>query len=257
MAGGEVKKGMSREEAGKLYEQLRKNMESKFGKGELDSIIQKEKQRVRREQAAAKTKVSGTRPTGVAAAEAYPAIRRGSGAQAAMLFVVFFAVMKMGISLMEASGIASVSNASASVVGTAAPGVSAGYSREEAKVLTALDERRVKLEERSAGLDRREAEMERRDREFAARLTQIRDLTERLKSDRLQNDHRKNAQLDQLANVYGSMNPAEAAQLMDQLDVTIALSLIERMPEKRIGQILSLMSPERALTMTRMLSNKQ
>ena len=43
---------------------------------------------------------------------------------------------------------------------------------------------------------------------------------------------------------------------MEQLDVTIALSLIERMPEKRIGQILALMSPERALSITRMLSGK-
>jgi flagellar motility protein MotE (MotC chaperone) len=43
---------------------------------------------------------------------------------------------------------------------------------------------------------------------------------------------------------------------MEQLDVQIALSLIERMPEKKIGQILALMSKERALTLTKMLSGK-
>ena len=47
MAGIEAKKSMSREEAGKLYEQLRKNMEGKFGKSGRESIIQKEKARVR------------------------------------------------------------------------------------------------------------------------------------------------------------------------------------------------------------------
>ena len=58
-----------------------------------------------------------------------------------------------------------------------------------------------------------------------------------------------------LANVYGSMNPQEAATLIEKLDSQIALGLITRMPEKRIGQILALMSPEKALTMTKMLSN--
>lgn len=258
MANNEAKKRMSREEASKLYDQLRKNMEAKFGKNGLETMIQKEKRRVVQEQAAAGVRtgggggaVKGPRP------QAVP-LRRGSGAQAAILFVVLFAVLKMGLSLMEASGLATVSSASATMASArgADLGLMAGFSREEVKVLTSLDERRVKLEERSRNLDQRESEIERRDREYAARLTQIRDLTEKLKADRQQNERKKNSQLDQLANVYGSMNPAEAAQLMDQLDVTIALSLIERMPEKRIGQILSLMSPERALTITRMLSNK-
>ncbi len=53
------------------------------------------------------------------------------------------------------------------------------------------------------------------------------------------------------------MNPKEASLLIEQLDITIALGLLERMPEKRIGQILSLMSPDRALTITRMLSGRQ
>jgi flagellar motility protein MotE (MotC chaperone) len=47
-----------------------------------------------------------------------------------------------------------------------------------------------------------------------------------------------------------------AVQLIEQLDVAIALSLIERMPEKGIGQILALKSPGRAPLITRMLSNK-
>ena len=52
------------------------------------------------------------------------------------------------------------------------------------------------------------------------------------------------------------MNPQEAAQLIEQLDVTIALGLIEKMPEKRIGQILATMKPEKALALTKLLSGK-
>ena len=77
-----------------------------------------------------------------------------------------------------------------------------------------------------------------------------------LKGDREKNDKKRSTQLEQLSNVYGSMDPKEAATLIEQLDVTIALSLLERMPEKRIGQILALMNPQRALVITRMLSGK-
>jgi flagellar motility protein MotE (MotC chaperone) len=52
------------------------------------------------------------------------------------------------------------------------------------------------------------------------------------------------------------MNPAEAAALLEQLDTPIALELLGRMPGKRIGQILALMTSERALTLTRMLSGR-
>ena len=88
------------------------------------------------------------------------------------------------------------------------------------------------------------------------RLTELKELSERLKAEREKGEKQRNVQLDQLANVYGSMNPPEAAHLLEQLDINIAHSLIQRMPEKRIGQILSLMNAERALELTNRLSSK-
>ena len=123
-------------------------------------------------------------------------------------------------------------------------------------MLKQLDAKRVELEERVAKIDKREQEMNLKEQEFVARLSEIRELTEKLKVSRQKNAAQRNSKLEQLSNVYGSMNPTEAAQLIEQLDVTIALSLLERMPEKRIGQILSLMSADRALTITRMLSSR-
>jgi flagellar motility protein MotE (MotC chaperone) len=79
-------------------------------------------------------------------------------------------------------------------------------------------------------------------------------MTTALKLDRDKSDKKRNTQIEQLANVYGSMDPKEAASLIEQLDITIALNLLQKMPEKRIAQILALMNPERALGITRMLS---
>ena len=78
-----------------------------------------------------------------------------------------------------------------------------------------------------------------------------------MKLEREKSDKKRNTQLDQLANVYGSMNPPEAAHLLEQLDIHVALSLVERMPEKRIGQILALMDASRALELTNLLSKRK
>jgi flagellar motility protein MotE (MotC chaperone) len=105
-------------------------------------------------------------------------------------------------------------------------------------------------------LDERESELEKRDKEFVARQSELKELTDIIRSDRDRGEKKRSSQLEQLSNVYGSMNPPEAAALIEQLDVNIALGLLERMPEKRIGQILALMNPERALSITKMLSGR-
>jgi flagellar motility protein MotE (MotC chaperone) len=180
--------------------------------------------------------------------------RRGDGQALALMVFACLGCAKIALSAVEASGIVKVEEARAVVVQAPA---GPRWTKEEAKVLTSLDARRVDLEERSARIEKREEEFSVRERELAVRLTELKDLTERLKLEREKGDKQRNTQLDQLANVYGSMNPPEAAQLLQQLDIQVCLSLIERMPEKRMGQILSLMNPQRALELTNLLSKRK
>lgn len=280
------KKGMSREEAAQLYETLKQRMEQKYGKKGLQQLIDQEKGKAsaasgggtptaaqRIAHAAASMAGAANAPGGANSAVGAVSSRlgqtmniardsfqlpRGSGFSGALLLIVACSVLKLGMTVMEATGVLSVAPASAAIASQMQPikSYQPGFSREEMRVLTQLDARRTELEERRKKLDERGADLDRKDREFAARLTELRELTQKLAGDRVKDDRKRHAQLDQLANVYGSMNPKESAELIEQLDVTIALQLIERMPEKRIGQILSMMSPERALAITRMLSGK-
>lgn len=265
---------MTREQAEALYKELQQRMtnkivaEKKSGKASDDSQeIAALKEAVLKRAAAEnspQSKVTKARVREAVAqdvlSEPMPRYRASSsrGQVAAFSFVVFFAVAKTVMSGLEFAGIGNVEPVEASVVTPpkfAAPST-LGYGPEEVKLLTALDARRMDLDEDEKQLKLKQDQLDTRDREFTVRLTELRDMTEQLKLERTKNSQKKNAQLDQLANVYGSMNPQEAAQLMGQLDITIALSLIERMPEKRIGQILALMNPEKALSLTRMLSEK-
>lgn len=259
------KKTMSREDAAELYRDLQKAMaKTKGAKGrpastgssgiDAKAIAESIKSAMRRDE----QQGMGEPAPSMMASERPMPTRISKGQYSAICFVLLFAGFKVVLSAMESSGFASVTPAEAAIA--SAPRVqvnaAAGFSKEDMKILTALDTRRAELEERNKKLDDRQADLDRRDREFATRMTQLRELTERLSSERDKSEKKRSGQLDQLANVYGSMNPPEAAALIEQLDVQIALSLLERMPEKRIGQILALMSPERALAITKMLSGK-
>lgn len=197
--------------------------------------------------------------------------RRFSGSQgqrSAVFMVIGLAVFKVLLSGLEAMGVGSVEYANAAMqrqgsqqmvsqqVNGQASVNSGKFSPEEVAVLTALDSRRAELEKRSKRLDQKEEELKLRDQESAVRLTQLRDLTNRLKLDRESNETDKRQKMEQLANVYSSMNPPEAAGLMEQLDVTIALELLSKLPEKRIAQILGLMRQEKALLLTKMMSER-
>lgn len=230
------RKTLSREQAAELYRDLQKAMHSVAKKKGAPSTTEEGETRSSPRQ------------------EYLPG---QSGAAMAVFFVAGIALFKVFLSGLEALGVASVSPAQASIsISSRIQGSAGPMSKEELRILTSLDTRRVELEERAHKLDDRESDIGRRDKEFLAKIAQLKELTATLRTERDKNEKKKNLQLDQLANVYGSMSPNEAAALMEQLDITIALSLIERMPEKRIGQILALMDAERALAITRMLSGK-
>ncbi len=256
------KKGLSREQAAELYGDLQRSMakmlknEAEYLKGD---VKQQPSKKMQTSAAIKRTASAGVNFGNNLISRA--GMNRGTAK--ALALVVGFAFVKVILSAFEFAGIASVSSVEASYMNVAnmpklaAVNQSGNFSKEELQVLTALDARRAELENRDKRLDEREQDLLKKDKEFALRITQLRELSDKLSSERAKGDRKQDTQMDQLANVYGSMNPQEAAKLMEQLDIVTAMSLISRMPEKRIAQILSTMTPERALEITRMLSGKR
>ena len=131
------------------------------------------------------------------------------------------------------------------------------WSPAEKDVLTQLDARRVELERRKEALDRREGDLKNQAQIITERLAELRGLTAKMQELRKEREHKQEGRLAQLANVYGAMEPAEASNLIARLDDGIALELLERMPEKRMGQVLSFMEKGRAVDLTKLLTEKK
>lgn len=126
----------------------------------------------------------------------------------------------------------------------------------EQQLLNELDARRSELAKRAQNLDEKEAELKNQSQALAEKLAQLKSLTEKVQQVRTEKDNQYEARLEQLAQVYGSIAPNEAAPLVAKLDEETALALLKRMPSKRIGQILSQMEPQRAVELTKVLTLK-
>lgn len=262
-------KKLTREQANELYDNLQKTMTAMFPKKnqKISDSTTQTSAKVAASEVAAKAASKAAYPkTGAATkntqsllANRGSAIRMGkrrmNGNGSAVVMLAFFCCAKVGLSALEATGVGRVEPVEAAVMRPLPKGPQ--WSKEEAKILTALDTRRVELEERGARIEQRESDFGAKERELALRLTELKELSDKLRTEREKGDKQRGSQLEQLANVYGSMNPPEAAHLLEQLDIQVSLSLIERMPEKRIGQILALMNPQRALELTNMLSQRK
>jgi flagellar motility protein MotE (MotC chaperone) len=131
------------------------------------------------------------------------------------------------------------------------------WSLQEKDILTQLDSRRVELEKRKDALDKREQEVKNQAQALVERLAELRGLTSKLQELRKEREHKQEGRMAQLANVYGGMEPQEASNLLSRLEDPIALELLERMPEKRMGQVLSFMEKGRAVDLTKLLTEKK
>jgi len=63
--------------------------------------------------------------------------------------------------------------------------------------------------------------------------------------------------LDQLARIYQSMKPKQAAPVFEQLDIDVQLAVARRMRERSTAQILAAMTPEGAARLSMALAGKK
>jgi flagellar motility protein MotE (MotC chaperone) len=60
-------------------------------------------------------------------------------------------------------------------------------------------------------------------------------------------------ELDRIVAFYGNMRPEEAARLLDEMDMSVTLEIFVGMTERKVAEIMPLMNPVRARSITRIL----
>ena len=150
--------------------------------------------------------------------------------------------------------------ASAARLASAAPAGEAAPRAEKADVRALLDavaKRNTELDARERELADRKERLEIFEHDVTAKIASLEEIEKRLLARSKEASAAMQAAGDSLAKIYAAMKPSDAAPILDQLDDATVLMIFGRMKEKQVGEILPLMSRDKAIVLTRSLADRR
>lgn len=123
-------------------------------------------------------------------------------------------------------------------------------------MLEELSRRQAELDQREKTVATREQKLALYEKDVTEKIAQLEQVGKSLKEELKKSNAVSDDAAASLAKVYGAMKPAEAAPILDQLDEATALRILTRMKEKQVGEILPLMTRDRAIVLTRSLAGR-
>ncbi|MEB2285774.1 MAG: hypothetical protein B6D46_10990 [Polyangiaceae bacterium UTPRO1] len=157
-----------------------------------------------------------------------------------------------------ASSAAAKGDAGAAVAAaaTAAP-ADLGAARPDVRtLLAALEKRQAELDAREREVASKEERLALYEKDVSAKVASLEEIEKRLSGRARAVSQAGDASAESLAKIYAAMKPESAAPILDRLDDPTVLTIFRRMKEKQVGEILPLMSRERAIALTQALAER-
>jgi len=129
-------------------------------------------------------------------------------------------------------------------------------SQSEVRLLQALADRRKVLDSREYGLNQREGLLkaaEQRLIDKQAELTQMRNEVKALLN---QVDEQEAKKINNLVKLYENMKPHDAARILNDLELSVLMGVVQRMNVRRLAPVLAAMDPDKARAVTRSLAQR-
>ena len=123
-------------------------------------------------------------------------------------------------------------------------------------LIKALEQRNLDLDKRAEQLDLKDQRLRIIEREVSEMLKKYTKLRDEVGQKEKGLQQKQEGQIGRLAKMYESMPAEDAAVRMEQMEESLALSLLARIKEKTAAQILSGMSPAKAAKFSEKLSKK-
>jgi flagellar motility protein MotE (MotC chaperone) len=124
-------------------------------------------------------------------------------------------------------------------------------------LLEALERRQAELDAREREVASKEERLALYEKDVTAKVASLEEIEKRLSTRAKAATQAVDAAAESLAKIYGGMKPEAAAPILDHLDDTTVLTIFRRMKEKQVGEILPLMTRERAIALTQALADRQ
>ncbi len=130
-------------------------------------------------------------------------------------------------------------------------------TKSEIDTLQRLSERRGQIEKREQDVAAREGLMKAGESRIDGKIAQLQELEKTIQALLGKYDKQKQAEIEQLVKIYGTMKPRDAAQIFDTLDMPILVAVVQTMPTAKAAERMALMSREKARLLTEELSTKK
>jgi flagellar motility protein MotE (MotC chaperone) len=138
-----------------------------------------------------------------------------------------------------------------------APKAATGAKSDVRTLLESLERRQAELDAREREVKGREERLALYEKDVTAKVASLEEIEKRLSARAKAATQAVDAAAESLAKIYGTMKPEAAAPILDRLDDPTVLTIFRRMKEKQVGEILPLMTRERAIALTQALADRQ
>jgi len=130
-------------------------------------------------------------------------------------------------------------------------------SPAEIEVLQELSARRTQLDQRAGELEQREVVLQAVEKRIDEKIAKLETLQKNIQSTVDKQNAADDARAQSLVKIYETMKPADAAQIISQLDMPIVLQMLSHMKEAKTAPILAAMDPTKAEAITTAMAKRQ
>ncbi len=127
---------------------------------------------------------------------------------------------------------------------------------QQMEVLRSIENSKKQMEQRERELDRRAKELAALEQLVDQKMATLEKLRLEFEQQVKAEEARQNKRIKHLVALYSNMKPKAAAEVMEQMDLDLAVEIFRQMRGREAGKILAYVTPEKASKISRMLSEK-
>ena len=127
---------------------------------------------------------------------------------------------------------------------------------QQMEVLRSIENSKKQMEQRERELDRRAKELAALEQLVDQKMATLGKLRLEFEQQVKAEEARQNKRIKHLVALYSNMKPKAAAEVMEQMDLDLAVEIFRQMRGREAGKILAYVTPEKASKISRMLSEK-
>ena len=179
------------------------------------------------------------------------------GAKLALLAQGEVAALASGTAAKPAPGPATAGAGAAPITEAKAAAPAAAGKPDLRGLIGSLERRQAELDARERELSSREERLSLYEKDVTAKVASLEEIEKRLSARAKAASQAVDAAAESVAKIYGGMKPEAAAPILDRLDDPTVLTIFRRMKEKQVGEILPLMTRDRAIALTQALAEQR